>query len=102
MAFVFQACYGPPARYHEDYSITGKVVDADNSAVPGVGLVISISGHERYVTTTDDGSFGIYADVLDNLTFSLATGQDTPAVPFNRVDTVASAYRELEVVLHKD
>lgn len=58
IAFVFQACYGPPRDYKRDRLIEGMIVDANNNPISGIR--VSADSTMQYALTKEDGTFHMY------------------------------------------
>lgn len=58
IAFVFQACYGPPRDYKRDRLIEGLIVDVNNNPISGIK--VSADSTMQYAVTKEDGTFHMY------------------------------------------
>ena len=64
VAFIFQACYGPPLDRDCDLKLTGTVISkTTNLPIPGIKVaVIELGNHE---ITDENGKFEFYARLPD-------------------------------------
>ena len=65
--FVFQACYGTPQDFENDLLVEG-IVKSEASGLPIKGIKVSVANSMQYVTTDDEGRFGLYSEMDEGLT----------------------------------
>ena len=88
VAFVFQACYGPPQDFGEDLWVQGKVTDK-TTGLPIKGIKVSVVDRMQYLYTNEDGDFSFYT-----------MRADSTVVRFEDVDSIENgSYASKEIVL---
>lgn len=84
IAFVFQACYGPPRDYKRDVLIEGKIVTKDGTPIEGIK--ISSDSTIQYAKTDANGEFYMYIPIADK--YKLIVEDDNENSKFIGKDTV--------------
>lgn len=84
IAFVFQACYGPPRDYKRDVLIEGKIVTKDGTPIEGIK--ISSDSTIQYARTDANGEFYMYIPIADK--YKLIVEDDNENSKFIGKDTV--------------
>lgn len=88
VAFVFQACYGPPQDFGEDLWVQGKVTDK-TTGLPIKGIKVSVVDRMQYLYTNEEGDFAFYT-----------MRADSTVVRFEDVDSIENgSYAAKEIVL---
>ncbi len=88
VAFVFQACYGPPQDFGEDLFVQGKVTDK-TTGLPIKGIKVSVVDRMQYLYTNEEGHFFFYT-----------MRADSTVVRFEDVDSIENgSYAAKEIVL---
>ena len=110
VAFVFQACYGPPDPFY-DVKLTGTV-KSKTTNLPIKGIQVAIKGGQiAYGFTDEKGRFNFYASVPNEYyTYSSGDGErnthDSVRVHFIDVDGIQNEHFEDKIIVinpaHKD
>jgi hypothetical protein len=96
VAFVFQACYGPPRdRYYDvkDVKLTGKVTSKTTN-LPIKGIKVTVNDWYNYGITDENGNFDFYAEIpnwvyyRDNVHYT----PDSIRVHFLDIDSIENGY----------
>ncbi len=89
VAFVFQACYGTPQDFGYDLLLEGKVV-SKSTGLPLKGIKVSITDGAQYVYSDNDGKFGFYAELRDNIPLTFEDIDGAENKQFIKKDTVVN------------
>ena len=88
VAFVFQACYGPPQDFGEELFVQGKVTDK-TTGLPIKGIKVSVVDRMQYLYTNEEGDFAFYT-----------MRADSTVVRFEDIDSIENgSYASKEIVL---
>ncbi len=85
MAFVFQACYGPPQDFRSNKFIEGIV--KDEAGNPIQNIKISLDETERYTITDTEGKFYTHVQPASEYKIHI---EDTKNNFFSKKDTTIS------------
>lgn len=64
--FIFQACYGTPQDFENDYYIEGTVKSAGSGAAIQ-GIKVSIDGYPQEAISDAQGKFSFYAPYMEEM-----------------------------------
>jgi len=88
--FVFQACYGTPQDFGNDYLIEGQV-KSKTTDLPIKGIKVSVSDNLQYEITDSLGKFRFYTKMQDEIKVMFRDIDSTLNGQFKDKDTVLSS-----------
>jgi len=91
--FVFQACYGTPQDFGNDFFVEGQV-KAKTSGLPIKGIKVSVADNLQYEITDDDGKFSFYTETIRNLALKFQDIDSTENGRYVNKDTLVAATSE--------
>ncbi len=91
--FVFQACYGTPQDFGDDYLIEGQV-KSKTTDLPIKGIKVSVADNLQYQMTDTEGRFSFYTDMKDNIKVMFQDIDSTLNGQYLAKDTVLSTIQQ--------
>lgn len=91
--FVFQACYGTPQDFGNDYLIEGQV-KSKTSDLPIQGIKVSVAGNLQYELTDNDGRFRFYTEMHDEIKVMFQDIDSTLNGQYQNKDTVLTSIQQ--------
>lgn len=97
--FVFQACYGSPQDFGQDFYIHGRV-KSKNTGEPIKGIKVSVDSQGQYVYTDELGFFEFYVHKTDEMLISFDDIDSVDNQEYIRRDTLLSSIKDDKVRLN--
>jgi putative lipoprotein (rSAM/lipoprotein system) len=91
--FVFQACYGTPQDFGQDFLVEGQV-KSKTSGLPIKGIKVIVANNMQYELTDEEGKFSLYTEKIERLTLQFQDIDANQNGLYNEKDTVLTPLGE--------
>ena len=91
--FIFQACYGTPQDYGNDFIIEGQV-KSKATGLPIKGIKVSVAHDIQYVHTNEEGKFSFYMELRPDVKVLFEDVDGEKNGEFANADTVIKEVEE--------